>query len=145
MCLPWYIKAQQWCGSVVHDWTRISLVISAANERRRYIVTSPLIGCAQTQNNPLWSIYIYIYIYILNTNKPNQTLTQNVCWMLCNVLSYRNPIVFNCVCRLMIILHVTRPCIYDFALGIQYFIIDKMEHYTSLCMPNGTYVLCITI
>ena len=33
---------------------RIILDMDSANERLRYIVTSSLIGCAHTQNDPRW-------------------------------------------------------------------------------------------
>ena len=41
----------------------IILVMDAANERRRYIVTSSLIGCTHTQNE-LWDIQDYKVIRI---------------------------------------------------------------------------------
>ena len=40
----------------------IILVLGSANERRRYIVTTSLIGWAQYQNDP-WEAYLFNYFY----------------------------------------------------------------------------------
>ena len=49
-CYVWMIKLRE----SIPDWYKDHLCMRPANERRRYIVTSSLVGWAHTQTDPCW-------------------------------------------------------------------------------------------
>ena len=49
-------KSWPWLARRYRPYIWIILSMASANERRRYIVTSPLIGWAHTQNDPWYTI-----------------------------------------------------------------------------------------
>ena len=53
--LPYMVDPSQNLNNLLHvDGSNAGIILcmGAANERRRYIITSSLIGCAHTQNDP---------------------------------------------------------------------------------------------
>ena len=60
------LRHDHWC---MYMWAALILGLRPANERRRYFVTTSLIGWAQAKNQPWWvTLYILNLCYILKLN-----------------------------------------------------------------------------
>ena len=53
-------------GTCSHKLTRIILGMDSANERRRYIVTSSLIACVHTKNDPWLAMAFHLFFWPIN-------------------------------------------------------------------------------
>ena len=80
----------------------IILFMCPTNERRRYSVTSSLIGWAHKQNDPcrqnylLQNIYVYIDSNVIGPADQKPMLNQHIKWRLfCNILLLFNTIIVN--------------------------------------------------
>ena len=67
MLLFVYLVSMGWCeGRVPSKLARIILDMGSANERRRYIVTSSLIACGHTKNDPWLAMAFHLILWPIN-------------------------------------------------------------------------------